>query len=365
MAGLREGFTTGTCAAIASKAAARMIFEAKAVTSESVETPSGKEIKTDILDPQFDGTKAKCAVKKDAGDDPDVTDGMLIFSEVSLRKESGIMIDGGEGVGRVTKPGLQQKVGEAAINKVPREMIENAVRSVFEGSGYEGGAEVVISVPGGEEKAKKTFNPRLGIEGGISILGSSGIVKPQSREAVIETIRAEINIKKAEGAKELILTPGNYGRDFIIEHYSVDLEKAVICSNFIGEALDYAAETGFDKILLIGHVGKLIKLSGGIMNTHSSNADCRMELIASAAAFHTEDTGVLREILSSFTTDEALNILEKEGILKETMNRAGEKALYHIRQRLKDFESIKTGMIMFSGERGVLYEDKSYRGGAR
>ncbi|MCR4590909.1 MAG: cobalt-precorrin-5B (C(1))-methyltransferase CbiD [Lachnospiraceae bacterium] len=362
---LREGYTTGTCAALASKAAARMIFEGRKIEKDSILTPSGKIIEAEILDAEYSREKAKCAVKKDAGDDPDVTDGMLIFSGVTLHERSSIDIDGGEGVGRITRPGLGRKPGEAAINKVPREMIEEAVRSVFEEMGYEGGADIVITVPGGEEIAKKTFNPRLGIEGGISILGSSGIVKPMSEDAIIETVKAEIDIRSAEGEEKIVLTPGNYGRDFIKDHYGYDLERSVICSNYIGAAIDHAAAKGFKEILLIGHAGKLVKLAGGIMNTHSRNADCRMEIIAASAAYFTEDTGFIKEILSSGTTDEAFDKLKKAGILTPVMQRIGERAGYYIRERLKEYEGLITGLIIFSNERGVLYEDKPYRSGTR
>ncbi len=362
---LREGYTTGTCAAIASRAAARMIFEKRRVSFESIETPSGRVISVDILEGSFDGEKAKCAVRKDAGDDPDVTDKMLVFSEVRLREEKGISIDGGEGVGRVTKPGLSQKVGEAAINRVPREMIEKSVSAVFREQGYEGGADIVISVPGGREIAGKTFNPRLGIEGGISILGSSGIVKPMSEDAVIETVRAEISIKKAEGEERLILTPGNYGRDFIKEYLHYDLRSAVLCSNHISAALDAAVEYGFKDILLIGAAGKLIKLAGGIMNTHSRNADCRMEIIAANAAFFTEETGILRELQSEITTEGAFERLEKAGILKKVMKRIGDRALQNLRHRIGEESAVTAGLIIFSNERGILYEDKPYRSGTR
>ncbi len=364
MGELREGFTTGTCAALASKAEARMLFEMRKIERDSIETPSGRIIEAGILEATFQGKEAECAVKKDAGDDPDVTDGMLIFSRVILKDGVEIEIDGGEGIGRVTKAGLKQKIGEAAINKVPKEMIRAALRQVFEEWGYEGGALVIISAPGGEEIAGKTFNPRLGIEGGISILGSSGIVKPMSEAAIIETVKAETDVKRAGGEDKIILTPGNYGRDFIRDHFGYDLERAVICSNFIGEALNYAAEKGFKEILLIGHAGKLIKLAGNIMNTHSRNGDCRMEIIAAAAAFHTEDMGIIRNILESATTEAAFDKLEEAGILETVMKSVGDRALFNIRQRLIEHESLETGLIIFSNERGVLYEDKPYRCGA-
>ena len=360
---LREGYTTGTCAAIASKAAARMIFEKRRISGESVETPSGRVITAKVIKGSFDGSRGSCAVKKDAGDDPDVTDKMLIFSEVRLRKEKGINIDGGEGVGRVTKRGLSQSIGEAAINKVPRDMIEQAVAAVFKEQGYEGGADIVISVPGGREIAEKTFNPRLGIEGGISILGTSGIVKPMSEDAVIGTIKSEISIKRAEGVERLILTPGNYGRDFLREYLNYDIADAVLCSNHVGAALDAAVEAGFKDILLIGSAGKLIKLAGGIMNTHNRTADCRMEILAANAAFFTGETKLLRDIMLEVTTEGAFERLEEAGILEEVMKRVGERALHNLKHRIGEESAVTAGLIIFSNERGILYEDKPYRSG--
>ncbi len=353
---LKYGYTTGTCAAIASRAAAEMIFLRKAVSHGEVLTPSGTVIRTEILCPEFDETYGKCGVKKDSGDDPDVTNGMLIFSEVTLKDQKGIEIDGGEGVGRVTKPGLSVPPGEAAINKVPREMITSSLEEVFESFGFEGGARVLISAPGGDEIAKRTFNPRLGIEGGISILGSSGLVKPMSNEAVIETIKADISVHRSSGEDTLILTPGNYGRDFIKENLDLDLDKAVITSNYIGIALDEGKIKGFKRILLIGHIGKLVKLAGGIMNTHSREGDCRMEILSSAALNFTDDIGLLRRISGCISTDEALGLLKEKGILQETMDHIGKKALFHMKNRLYNDSGINTGLIIFSNVFGVLYD---------
>ena len=194
---LRKGYTTGTCAAIAAKAAVKMIFTGEKVYRESVLTPKGITITTDIQDISFTENSARCAVVKDGGDDPDVTTGAFIYAEVILCEGSDIVIDGGEGVGRVTKPGLWQAVGEAAINKVPRQMIRDAVKRETLKHGYNGGIKIVISVPEGEKLAKKTFNPRLGIIGGISILGTSGIVEPMSEQALIDTIAVEMKVAKA------------------------------------------------------------------------------------------------------------------------------------------------------------------------
>ncbi len=349
---LRNGFTTGTCAAIATKAALRMVFEGKTVDKESVVTPSGERVETEILEPLFSEGEASCAVKKDSGDDPDVTDGILVFSKVTLTGGAEIIIDGGEGIGRVTKPGLFQKVGEAAINKVPLQMIRSAAEYIKDIYDYEGGISIVISAPGGEEIAKKTFNPRLGIEGGISILGSSGIVKPMSEKAIIDTIKLEIDVRKAAKAERLILTPGNYGLDYIKKNYDADPGEAVLCSNFVGEALDYAYEHGFKYIVLIGHLGKFVKLAGGIMNTHSHNADCRMEILSSNAAEETDDISVIRDILKCINVDEAVRILKAKGILEGVMKRIKEKALFYVRKRLYDPEDLKTEILIFSDELG-------------
>ncbi len=351
---LREGFTTGTCAAIATGAAARMIFLQEAVLKESVLTPSGKRIETEILYPEFSEREAGCAVRKDAGSDPDVTDGILIYSRVSLRDEPGIIIDGGEGIGRVTKPGLFASPGEAAINKVPRQMIREAAERVAEEYGFEGGISVLISAPEGRDIALKTFNPRLGIEGGISILGSSGIVRPMSHDAIIETIKLEISVRRAAGVKTLYIVPGNYGNEALKAKCGIEPEETVICSNFFGEALDEAFKAGFRDIIVAGHPGKLIKLAGGIMNTHSKNADCRMEIMAANAAFFTDDTGLLREIMECSFTENALKLLEKKGILRETMERIADRGIFYIKERVKEYGDINIGMIIFSFEYGII-----------
>ncbi|MCR4696527.1 MAG: cobalt-precorrin-5B (C(1))-methyltransferase CbiD, partial [Lachnospiraceae bacterium] len=187
---MRNGFTTGSCAAAASKAAMYMLITGKDKKSISIDTPKGIAYTTDILDIQRTEDSVTCAVKKDSGDDPDITNGMLVYSTVSFigkEKKSRVSIDGGEGVGRVTKPGLDQTVGEAAINSVPRQMIEKEVKEVCDLFDIEEDVKVIISVPGGKEIALKTFNPKLGIEGGISIIGTSGIVEPMSTKALLDT----------------------------------------------------------------------------------------------------------------------------------------------------------------------------------
>jgi len=349
---LKKGYTTGTCAAIAVKAALKMIFEQKLIEKESVVTPKGVVVEVQINEPKFGKNYAVCGVKKYSGDDPDVTNGIFIFADVKLNDKNIVCIDGGKGVGRVTKPGLWQNIGEAAINKVPREMINKVTKEIFFRYNYTGGADIIISVPDGEKVAQKTFNSRLGIEGGISILGTSGIVEPMSEQAIIDTIKAEINVKKANEGDSIMIAPGNYGFDFVKKVFNVDLNKAVKCSNFIGEALDFSLEAGFKKILLIGHIGKFVKLAGGIMNTHSKNADSRMEILAANTALVCDDLNVIRNIMSCATTDDAINLLKKTGVCEAVMKKVIEKSIFYIENRLK--RKAEVGILIFSNIYGIL-----------
>ena len=347
---MKYGFTTGSCAAAASGAAAYMLLTGKTKTDITVETPSGRIFKAAILDIKRSENSVSCAVRKTAGDDPDITDGALIYSEVSIR-ESGFSIDGGKGVGRVTRPGLDQPVGAAAINHVPREMIEKKVREVCSFTGYSGGLKIIISVPEGERLAEKTFNPKLGIAGGISILGTSGIVEPMSERAFIETIRLELKQKRAEGERRAVISPGNYGREFMKKSYGFDLDRSVKCGNFIGLTVDMAKEEGFAELLLVGHIGKLIKVAGGIMNTHSREADCRMEILASLGLLCGADGGTARSILRCALTDEAVEILDEAGIKQAVMNMAVERICGNLERRT---EKMKIECMMFSNKFGEL-----------
>ena len=279
---LRYGYTTGSCAAAAAKAATWMLLSQRKTEKIDLMTPRGILLHLLLEDICFDGKQASCAIRKDGGDDPDATDGLLICAAVSKcgkTKEQQVFIDGGKGVGRITKPGLEQPVGAAAINRVPREMITEAVREVCEMCEYTEGIQVCISIPEGEEIAKKTFNPRLGIEGGLSVLGTSGIVVPMSEKALIASIRLEMEMKRKNGAEYLLLTPGNYGADFVKENTEIDVESSMKCSNYVGETLDMAVELGFLGVLFVAHIGKFVKVSGGIMNTHSRHSDARAELM--------------------------------------------------------------------------------------
>lgn len=363
---MRYGFTTGSCAAAAAKAAAYMLLTGRKKTEITIETPKGIPYTAQLLDINRMERWVSCAVKKDGGDDPDITTGALIYAKVSYGESvegdaingcrQKIEIEGGSGVGRVTKPGLDQPVGNAAINHVPREMIEREVREVCGFADYKGSLRVEISVPGGEDLAMHTFNPRLGITGGISILGTSGIVEPMSTRAVLDTIRVELNQRKAQGFDYVAVSPGNYGLDFMKRAYGYDLDRSVKCSNFIGDTVDMAVETGFSKLLLTGHIGKLIKVAGGIMNTHSKEADCRMELLAAFCVREQVEQEKICKILDCVTTEEAVRILKESGKLAPVMESVAKRICYYLEKRAKG--RLGVDCILYANEFGELAKSK-------
>ncbi|MEG0898618.1 MAG: cobalt-precorrin-5B (C(1))-methyltransferase CbiD [Oscillospiraceae bacterium] len=350
---LRYGFTTGSCATLAAKAACEMLLANKTINSISIITPKGFNVEVNLLDITIDENKfVSCAVEKDAGDDPDVTHRALVYAKIEKSSVNGIHIDGGLGIGRVTRPGLDQPIGNAAINSMPRRMIENEVQSICDKYGYDGGLNVIISIPAGVELAKKTFNPQLGIVGGISVLGTSGIVEPQSSQALIDCIEVELKAFEAENIHQVVLTPGNYGENFLSEFKPLENPPTVKCSNFIGDAIDFAVKHSFKQILLIGHIGKFSKLAGGIMNTHSSYADCRVEIIAAHAALCGASKETIFNIMNAVTTDDCISFLDKENLRDDVIKSILGKIYEHISRRAGDNVSIAA--IMFSNKYGLL-----------
>ena len=349
---LRFGYTTGTCAAAAAKGATEMLIRGKDVETVDILTPKGIALNLELLDIRREAGHVSCAVQKFSGDDPDVTNGILVYADVCWQKEPGVAVDGGTGVGRVTKPGLKQKIGEAAINPVPMQMIRNEVEHTLDDCGIAEGVKVVISIPAGVELAKKTFNPRLGIEGGISVLGTSGIVEPMSEAALVESIGLELRQKRALGCERVLVSPGNYGADFLRSLCSVEESELVKCSNYIGQTIDMAAEAGYPELFFVSHIGKFIKLTGGIMNTHSKEADARAELMAACALRAGCSAETAREILDSLTTDESLRILQEAGLLEKTMEVVSQRIDYYLNYRAKGQLTISA--LVFSNELGIL-----------
>lgn len=355
---LRRGYTTGSCAAAAAQAAARVLFGEEEPKTVNLTVPKGLILCIPVHSVQKDEGQAQASVCKDSGDDPDVTDHIEVVVSIQPNPTPGITIQGGHGVGKVTKPGLEMPVGEAAINKTPRRMIREQIELVQqEHPEWEGvGLLVTVSIPKGEEIAKKTYNPRLGIEGGISVLGTSGIVEPMSEKALTDSIRLELSMLKEAGHKTVLITPGNYGKTFLSEGEFSSLAPiapyAVKCSNFVGDTLDYCVQMGFDTALLVGHIGKFSKLAAGIMNTHSHYADGRLEVFTAHAALCGASRETLFALMQSVTTDEAIALLDREGIREAVLDSMLIKIEEHVRARAG--ETMQTGVILFSNQYGYL-----------
>ena len=303
-------------------------------------------------------TTGTCAALGAAGD-IDATTGLPVVAEVSLLPDApGIVtIDGGHGVGRVTKPGLDQPLGAAAINHVPRRMITEALTKEAEAAGYTGGFAVVICIDGGEEAARRTFNPHIGVEGGLSVLGTSGIVEPMSQQAILDTLQLEIH-QAALRSRRLILAPGNYGLDYLAQNMPELADIPIVkVSNFIGDALDMAAAEHFEEVLLVGHVGKLVKLAGGIMNTHSRQADCRTELFCTHAALCGAPQSVCRALMDAATTDACLAILDEAGLRAAVLESLLEAVQLHLDRRAAG--AFAVGAVLFSNQSGPLGQTKT------
>lgn len=377
---LRYGYTTGSCAAAAAQAAVRMLFSDEDIAVVKLETPKGIILYLEPVDVLRTRETVSCAIQKDAGDDPDVTDGIFIYAKVrrcsraeaqsgaAVFSSSGranaqtetadqngenavVSIRGGEGVGTVTLPGLEQPVGAPAINRVPREMIEAEVKKVCLEFDYHEGIEVTISAPAGTELAQKTFNPRLGIQGGISILGTSGIVEPMSEKALVATIETQMRQMLAQ-KKYLLVTPGNYGTEYLKGHFPFEAEDALKCSNYVGQTIDLAVNMECEGMLFVAHIGKFVKVAGGIMNTHSKEADARMEILASCALLAGVDADAARRILAAVTTDEGLRVLSETDMWDEAIQILIRRIGENLNRRAQD--RMKVGAVIFSNVYGEL-----------
>lgn len=307
---LRKGYTTGSCATAAAKVAALMVLRQHVIRQISIVTPSGVTLCLNVESPHIEGEQAVAAIRKDGGDDVDATHGMLIFARVTLNSSGTIVLSGGEGVGTVTRKGVGLPVGSAAINRTPRQTIEAAVREVI---GPARGAEVHIFAPEGEARAQKTYNARLGILGGISIIGTTGIVTPMSEESWKRSLSLELEIKRAAGLERVVLVPGNHGERFVREQLAIDGDIVVTMSNFVGYMIEEAVRLGFQHIVLVGHPGKLIKIAAGVFHTHSHIADARMETLVAHLALQGAPRALLALISECDTTEAAMEHIEAFG----------------------------------------------------
>lgn len=363
---LRCGITTGTCASAAAKAAAAFLLLGIKKTEEMIHTPKGVTVQVPVFLKEHGENYAVCYVIKDSGDDPDVTNQAEIYVRVERWLDAGrqkadaffsdqypnLILDGGQGVGRVAREGLEQRVGQAAINTVPRSMVFDAVHEICELAEYRNKLLITIFVPAGEELAKKTFNPRLGIEGGISILGTSGILEPMSEKAIVDTIETEIRQQSCIGKENLLVMPGNYGQSYASEYLKLSLEGSVKCSNYIGETIDLAVSYGMKRFLLVGNIGKLVKLAAGIMNTHSKVADGRSEIFAVHAVLCGGDQKLVQEIMACINTEQMLALLEEQGIRQAVCDSICQRIEEYMGHRIG--EAMQYGVILFSEHFGWL-----------
>ena len=353
---LKRGYTTGSCAAAAAQAATLLLLTGQLPEVIELHTPKGIDLFLHPEQADFDGTVARCCIRKDSGDDPDVTNGICIYADVQKQAQE-IVILGGDGVGVVTRPGLSVPVGQPAINPGPRAQITAAVTTAAQQAEYTGGLQITISAENGAQIAKQTYNEHLGIVGGISILGTSGIVEPMSEAALMDTTHLELDSLYAAGARKVLICPGNYGADFARDQLGLDLDQAVKCSNFIGDALDYAAWKGFQQIFLVGHAGKLVKIAAGVMNTHSSVADGRQEIFTAHAALCGAPHDTLQALMQSVTIDACLEVLDQVNLRDPVLERIGKAIDERLHYRLRGKAEI--GYLMFTNQSGVLAQSKN------
>ncbi len=348
---LRKGYTTGSCATAAAKVAALMVLRQHIIHQVSIVTPSGVTLNLNVEVPQIEGQQAVAAIRKDGGDDVDATHGMLIFARVTLNDSGEIVLRGGEGVGTVTRKGVGLPLGSAAINRTPRQTIEAAVREAI---GPARGADVEIFAPEGEARAQKTYNARLGILGGISILGTTGIVTPMSEESWKRSLSLELEIKRAAGLSGVVLVPGNHGERFVREQLGIDSDVVVTMSNFVGYMLDEAVRLGFRHIVLIGHPGKLIKIAAGIFHTHSHIADARMETLVAHLALLGAPLALLTQVSDCDTTEAAMEHIDAFGY-RRIYNHLAERICLRVQQKLRFTKTPPVcDAIMFAFDNQVL-----------
>ncbi|AVQ16098.1 MULTISPECIES: cobalt-precorrin-5B (C(1))-methyltransferase CbiD [Fusobacterium] len=360
---LRNGYTTGSCAAAAVKAALMSLLYHISLQEVEVETPKGEELVIPILKVRRRGNFASAAVQKYAGDDPDVTNGISICVKVFLQKEfpkieraiirGKCLIYGGRGVGLVTKKGLQVEVGKSAINPGPQKMIEKVVKDLLQET--EDKVVICIYIPEGRAKASQTYNPKMGVLGGISVLGSTGIVKAMSEEALKASMYAELKVLRMDKRRKwVIFAFGNYGKAYC-EKLGLDIEQMIIISNFAGFMIESAVKLGFQKIILLGHIGKAIKLAGGIFHTHSRVADGRMEVMGANAFLYGLDSTIIRKILLSNTVEEACNYVSDSKFFNYLSNRIRDKIVEYSRK-----EGFESEVLLFSFEKGTLGQSDAF-----
>ena len=311
---LRSGLTTGSCATATSLAAARLLLTGQESDAVEITLPKGKQVQMRLEFCRRDGERAEAGTIKDAGDDPDVTHGALLFSQVRLLAEPGVRFVAGQGVGTVTRPGLVLGVGEPAINPVPRRMIGEHLQQLASGCGYAGGFEVTVNVRDGEQLALKTMNPRLGILGGLSILGTSGIVRPFSCSAYIASIHQGIDVAHANGYTHIAACTGNASEDTMRRVYALPEIALIEMGDFVGAVLKHLRKVPVARLSLCGGFGKISKLAAGHMDLHSRHSSIDLPQLAAWAVDSGADATLQAAILGANTSQQALAMAQAAGV---------------------------------------------------
>jgi cobalt-precorrin-5B (C1)-methyltransferase len=323
-----------------------MLTSGAPVGSIEVTLPGRVKATFGLVEPHIAAGEASCGVTKDAGDDPDTTDGMIIFAKVEWSEQAGVTITAGEGIGIVTKPGLAIAVGEYAINPVPRSMIQNNVGAIIPS---DRGVTVTIYAPEGAERAKKTFNARLGIVGGISILGTTGIVRPMSVASLKASLVPQIDIARAAGYTTVALVPGNMGERVARKKLKFPEDAVIQMSNFVGDMLTCCVKRGIQRVVLVGHIGKIIKVAGGYFDTHSGETDDPVEIMKRLMRQHTRDVAPMMYMLKVNTAEEAAQGLSKMGYAR-ILDKFAEEATNQARACVDNKIDIGTAITVLSGD---------------
>ena len=362
---LKSGYTTGSCVSACVKAALVSLFEKKEIKTAEIEALNGEQLKIPVKKIRKRNHFCTAVVEKYSGDDPDVTNGIDICAKVKVVKDfpnikrgyylDNILIYGGRGVGISTKKGLQCSVGKSAINPGPLKMLENTVKEFLQDRDIK--LEIIVYIPLGKEKSQKTFNEKLGIIGGLSILGSTGILNPMSEEALKKSLFTELKVlKENKGDDWVIFSFGNHGKKYC-ENLGLDMERVVLMSNYAGFMFECAAELGFRRIILTGHIGKAVKLAGGIYNTHSRTADCRMEIMGANAFLAGEKAENILKILNSATVEEACDYVTEKKVFQMIAEKAAKKLIEYTR-----CEDLRCEVLIFSyGEKKLGHSRGFYK----
>lgn len=350
---LKSGYTTGSCAAAGTKAALLFLLKKVVPTEVEIDALSGEKLHIPIKQVKVSKGEIWAEVIKDAGDDPDITHGVSVFTKVILNNNGNVRFFAGDGIGIITKAGLSVPVGQPSINPGPRKMMTNVVHELLPAGQ---GCDITIAIPLGKELAKRTLNPILGIKGGISVIGTSGIVRPMSEEGFKNSLTPQIDVALAAGFSNQIFVPGKIGENIAV-NLGLPQQAIVQTSNFIGYMLEYAADKNLAGILLLGHLGKLVKVAAGNFYTHSKISDARLETMAAYSALLGMDKEGVKKIFDCITTEAAMEVVEEyhleDKLYPLLCKRASSRAMQHI------FQKLQVGTIMATLKGKILGMDEN------